>query len=337
MRKLTSCGAPREASELVDALLAHGIEGQVRGEAGLEVWVLEDDQLKRAGELLAEFTAHGRPAARETAAKIRRQQAEAQAGRDLNYRSARAGWGAAEAAGFGAVTIFLIVASVLVSIYSDMGDAQTITIKNLMIEPDRGAPFLASVRAGEVWRLLTPMFIHFGVMHLLFNMSGVWRFARQIEHTQGPLVLMALVVWTQVPGAIGQYAWSGPSFGGMSGVLYGVFGFVWMQARYNRKYGYVIDEASTWLMMIWFVLCATGLVGPIANVGHAAGLVAGLLAGLPAYVSYLRGRAANQEFKAHSWADVHIRGKSRVYRQFVAPYVPLWFMAIAAAVLLLER
>jgi GlpG protein len=46
--------------------------------------------------------------------------------------------------------------------------------------------------------------------------------------------------------------------GGMSGVLYGVFGFVWMQARFNRKYAYFIDEPTTWLMMIWFVLCTTG-------------------------------------------------------------------------------
>jgi GlpG protein len=103
------------------------------------------------------------------------------------------------------VTAFLVVASVLVSIYSNMGDPQTITIRNLVIEPEFGAPFLASVRAGEVWRLVTPMFIHFGVLHLLFNMSGVWRFARQVEHQQGPF-LLALVLWTQVPGIVGQYA-----------------------------------------------------------------------------------------------------------------------------------
>ena len=124
--------------------------------------------------------------------------------------------------------------------------------------------------------------------------------------------------------------------GGMSGVLYGVFGFVWMQARFNRRYRYVLEESTTWLMMIWFVLCLTGLVGPIANVAHAGGLIAGLIAGVPAYVGYLRGRAANAEFGKHSWADVHIRGKTRVYRQFVAPYVPLWLLVIAAVGIALD-
>jgi GlpG protein len=223
-----------------------------------------------------------------------------------------------------------------------MGDPLTITIRNLVIEPEFGAPFLASVRAGEVWRLVTPMFIHFGVLHLLFNMSGVWRFARQVEHQQGHLFLLALVLWTQIPGIVGQYALAfvmhqNSVIGGMSGVLYGLFGYVWMQARFNRKYAYFIDEPTTWLMMIWFVLCTTGLIGPVANVAHAAGLMMGLMMGLPGYVLYLRARAANPEFKEHSWADVHIRGKTRVYRQFLAPYVPLWLLVIAAVAIALDR
>lgn len=341
MRKLTSFSEANRAGDLVDALLAQGIEGQVRGD-GLEVWVLDDDQMTRAGEVFKNFTEQGPSAkAAAKAGQARAAEKRAQAGRDHNFVHVRSTWGAPEEPGIGPVTVFLVLASVLVSIYSNMGDPRTITIRNLMVEPDMSGPFLASVRAGEVWRLVTPMFIHFGVLHLLFNMSGVWRFARQIEHQQGPFVLLALVLWTQVPGLVGQYALEharhvNAVIGGMSGVLYGVFGFVWMQARFNRRYRYVLEESTTWLMMIWFVLCLTGLVGPIANVAHAGGLIAGLIAGVPAYVGYLRGRAANAEFGKHSWADVHIRGKTRVYRQFVAPYVPLWLLVIAAVGIALD-
>lgn len=343
MRKLTEFSEARRASDLVDTLLSHGVEGQVRGAAGNEVWVLDHDKLARAGELLKEFEVHGKSAGSADAERIRKEQARVQAARDHNFVHVRSTLrGAPEDPGFGPVTGFLILCSVLVSIFSNMGDPETITIRNLVIEPEFGAPFLASVRAGEVWRLVTPMFIHFGVLHLLFNMSGVWRFSRQIEQQQGPLVLLALVLWTQVPGIVGQYALAhvqhqNAVIGGMSGVLFGMFGFVWMQARYGRKYAYFIDEPTTWLMMIWFVLCVTGVVGEIANVAHAAGLIAGLIAGLPAYITVLRARAANPEFQEHSWADVHIRGKTRLYRQFVAPYAPLWLLAIAAVVIALDR
>lgn len=337
MRKLAEFNQePQRAKDLVDTLVAQGVDSQVRGDG--EVWVIEHDLMGRAGEILKVFEVHGRAAVADRAAEVRKAEARAQAGRDHNFVHVRSTWGGGEEAlGIGPVTLFLIVASVLVGAYSDLGDFNTITLRNLMIEPRAHAGFLESVRDGEVWRVVTPMFIHMGIAHLLFNMMGVHRFARMVEHHHGPIVLIALVLWTEIPGSIGQYWATGPYFGGMSGVLYGVFGFVWMQARFNRRHKYVLDEATTWLMLIWFVLCVTGLAGPIANVGHAGGLIAGLIAGAPAYVVYLKGRAANPEFKEHSWASVHIRGKTRVYRQFVAPYVPLWMLAIAAAAIALER
>ena len=337
MRLLVDVGEAGKAGDLVDTLLAQGIDSQVRGEASTEVWVLEGDQLSKAKEVLAGFVAHGRPAEAAKAAEIRKQRAQAQTGRDHNYVQVRDQWRADEALGIGPVTLFLIIGSVLVGIYSDLGDGQTMTVQNLSIEPWTSREFLGKVRAGEVWRLVTPMFIHFGIVHLIFNMSGVHRFARMVEHHHGPIVLVLLVLWTQIPGAIGQYMVTGPWFGGMSGVLYGLFGFVWMQARFNRRRTYVLDEFTTWLMIVWFVLCLTGAAGPIANVGHAGGLIAGLLAGAPAYVGYLRGRAANPGlFSEHSWADVHLRGKTRVYRRFVAPYVPLWLLLIAGVAIALE-
>ena len=45
---------------------------------------------------------------------------------------------------------------------------------------------------------------------------------------------------------------------------------------------------------------------------------------------------AEPEFAAGNWADLHIRGGRRVVRRFFTPYVPLWFLALAAAVVLLD-
>jgi hypothetical protein len=79
-----------------------------------------------------------------------------------------------------------------------------------------------------------------------------------------------------------------------------------------------------------------GWSGPIANVAHAAGLMMGLIAGLPAYVLYPAGARGQPGVQGAQLGRCHIRGKTRVYRQFVAPYVPLWLLVIAAAAIFLD-
>lgn len=336
MRKLTETANEADAARLVDRLLVAGIDGEIRGPR--EVWVLDDDDLAGAGRVLAEFQPGvAAPEAARAAAEIRaqRERRQARAGRRMIVAADR--WGDDPVAGIGPVTLFLVVGSVLVALYSGFGDPATMTIQNLSVEPWDSQQFLGRVRAGEVWRLVTPMLIHFGAVHLLFNMMWTWQLGRRIEHNHGSLALIGLVLLSEIPGGIGQYLVSGPSYGGMSGVVYGLFGFVWMQARYARGRGYHLDDRSTVLMMAWFVVCATGMFGPVANVAHAGGLVAGLLAGLPGYVGHLRDRIADPEFAEGNWASVNIRGARRVVRQFFTPYVPLWFLLLAAAVVLVER
>lgn len=336
MRKLTETATEADAAQLRDQLLVAGIDSELRGPR--EVWVVDDDDLAGAGRVLGEFKPGvAAPAVARAAAELRKQRAhrEARAGRRMILAAER--WRGADAvSSIGPVTVFLIVGSVLVALYSDFGDPATMTIQNLSVEPWGSGEFLGHVKRGEVWRLVTPMFIHFGVVHLLFNMLWTWQLGRQIEHRHGSLALLGLVLLGEVPGGIGQYLATGPSYGGMSGVVYALFGFVWMQARYAPARGYRLDEQAVVLMMVWFVVCATGMFGPIANVGHAGGLVAGLLAGLPAYVGHLRDRVEAPEFAAGNWASVHIRGARRVAREFITPYVPLWFLLLAAAVVLAE-
>ncbi len=72
---------------------------------------------------------------------------------------------------------------------------------------------------------------------------------------------------------------SNPQFGGLSGVNYGLFGYVWMKSRYQPDLGFVVTPTLVFMMVGWFLLCFTGAVGPIANVAHAAGLGLGVLVG----------------------------------------------------------
>lgn len=325
------------AAALADHLLVHGIETLVRGEGPWELWVVEHDQLEAARRLQAAWSeAHPTSADRRGAERIRRDRRHDDEAAQQRAIDPRQRWSAPAALGYGPITVFLAVASGLVALASDFGDPTTITIQNLSIEPWTSTEFLGRVRAGEAWRLLTPMLIHFGAFHLVFNLIWLWRLGRQIEHHHGSLVMLAVVVASEVPGSLGQYWISGPNFGGMSGVVYGVFGFVWMHARYDRRHQYALGDSDSVLIMLWFVACATGLFGPIANVGHAGGLLAGLLLGLPPYLRQLRAHARSRNSPGNDWGSVHATGPRRAYRRFVAPYVPLWFVLLAAVVILAE-
>jgi GlpG protein len=337
MLELTHCAHEASAAALADHLLAHGIDTSIRGQGPWELWILDHDQLEAARGLLAKWHASGTTDAdRRGAATIRRERRHDHEAVEQRAIDPRRRWYAAPTRGLGPVTLFLAIAAVLVGMASNFGDPTTMTIQNLSIEPWTTGQFLGRVREGEAWRLLTPMLIHFGVLHLAFNLMWLWRLGRQIEHEHGSLVMLVVVVLAEVPGSLGQYWISGPNFGGLSGVVYGAFGFVWMHARYDRRRSYALRDKDSLLVMLWFVACATGAFGPIANVGHAGGLLAGLLLGLPPYVRHLRAHVQAPMFVGNDWASVHLTGPRRIYRRFVSPYVPLWFVLLAAAVIWAE-
>jgi GlpG protein len=134
-------------------------------------------------------------------------------------------------------------------------------------------------RSGQVWRLLTPIFIHFSFLHLLFNMLWLKDLGTIIEVRQGAGRLVLLVAILAVASNVGQYLVSGPNFGGMSGVVYGLLAYIWMRGKCDPFSGYFIHPQIFIMMMIWFFLCLTGLLGNIANTAHAVGLVVGIIMG----------------------------------------------------------
>jgi GlpG protein len=79
---------------------------------------------------------------------------------------------------------------------------------------------------------------------------------------------------------IAEYAYTAnPVFGGMSGVVYGLFGYVWMKVQFDPRSGFVLDPVTVVVMIGWLFLCMTGYLGNIANAAHVAGLLAGMAFG----------------------------------------------------------
>lgn len=172
------------------------------------------------------------------------------------------------------VTIALIALSIIASLPSLL-DPNAVLAPLLINQPQ--APFFASIAGGELWRLITPIFIHFGFLHILFNMMWMWDLGRALEHIKGAVFLAAFVAATGIASNLAQYAITrNPYFGGMSGVVYALLGYVWMQGRYNPAFGLALHRSTVIMMLVWFALCWTGLLGPIANWAHTAGLALGV-------------------------------------------------------------
>ena len=142
-----------------------------------------------------------------------------------------------------------------------------------------GMEFLPEVRAGQVWRLITPIFIHYGPLHLLFNMLWLSDLGAMIEKRQGTLKLALLVVVLAIVSNLGQYWKDGPIFGGMSGVVYGLFGYVWLRGHCEPASGLSVSPSTVWMMLIWYFLCLFGVIPFVANAAHTFGLVLGVLWG----------------------------------------------------------
>ena len=145
--------------------------------------------------------------------------------------------------------------------------------------------FADAMTAGQWWRLLTPVFLHFGLFHILFNALWLWEFGRRVELVFGSRILLLLLLTLGVISNLVQYLWTGPAmFGGLSGILYGLLGFLWMYNRRQPIAALALAPGIIGFMLFWQALCLFGVVdafisGSVANGAHMGGLIAGMIAG----------------------------------------------------------
>lgn len=182
------------------------------------------------------------------------------------------------------VNLILIVGCVLVTLLSSLGE-NTARLLPLFISlaPANSPDWLIEVRHGEIWRLFTPAFIHFGIQHLGFNMLGLKNVGDLMERVHGSRFYLFLTAMLALCSNLGQYFINGGwAFGGMSGVLYGLFGYLWTRGLFDPAYPLKMTRQTIVFSLVWFVACFTGVLGPIANGAHTTGLVLGAVWGLVA-------------------------------------------------------
>jgi GlpG protein len=302
MRQVGTLPQESEAKLFADYLVTLGITSRLEQKPeGWAVWVHDEEKVAQAAAELQSFAANPQDPRYAEATRAARELRAANAKQEAAYRKnvvdLRGRWNQGTAR-HAPLTLILIVASVLVSLGSHFGKDYDGFLNDLLMTPivreGGGGSYqlgLHEIRQGEVWRTITPIFIHYGWMHLIFDMYWFFIFGSLIESHRRSWRLALLVLAIAVPSNLAQYYVGGPTFGGMSGVVFGLFGYIWMKSRYDPGSGLFIDPNTVFWILVWFALCAVGFVGNIANWCHGIGLAAGVLLGiLPYWGRRLSGR-----------------------------------------------
>ncbi|WP_035580220.1 rhomboid family intramembrane serine protease [Halomonas sp. TG39a] len=187
------------------------------------------------------------------------------------------------------VTALMIVISLVIfALISVFGDQLIVTLTIVPIGISGGelvfGNLTQTLTSGQVWRLLSPAFLHFGWMHLIFNLMWVWYFGRQVEALQGSRTMLLLLVVAGIGANVAQYATGTVLFGGMSGVVYALLAHVWLMSRRVPQSGFFVPQMLVVFMLGWMVFTMTDMAGSVgfgnvANEAHLGGLLVGLVTG----------------------------------------------------------
>ena len=138
-------------------------------------------------------------------------------------------------------------------------------------------PQLSQLLGLNFWRVFTPALLHFSLMHLVFNLFWWWYLSSMVERERGSGRLLLIVLLAAALPNLMQFFASGPYFGGLSGVVYALFAYVWLSGRLNPAGGMSLPDGMAVLMLVWLVLGFTGVLGPVANLAHLGGGLIGLV------------------------------------------------------------
>ncbi len=149
----------------------------------------------------------------------------------------------------------------------------------------RFVPFEVMLGTGEVWRLITPAFLHFSFVHLAFNLAIVYEFGRRAEAVLGSKRFAFMALGIVLVSNLAQYLIDPtPLFGGLSGLNYGLVGFVALRRiRDPWEHRWQVAPALIVFLVAAMVLFSVGMgemIGlRVANGAHWGGFVTGLLLG----------------------------------------------------------
>ncbi|RMF37292.1 MAG: rhomboid family intramembrane serine protease [Planctomycetota bacterium] len=305
MRSLGTIEDPDAAERFVAYLFTQGIRTQVEsvdGTGAVEIWVRDEDLLSKAQREYEAFLenpddpryAGAIPQAHELLEAERKSREKALANlRQVDMQRSPTPMGQ----GPTPLTITLLIISLAVFVVTNFGEGgppdslayKVLDSLQFVSQSDwqasNGNP-AASILRGQVWRIVTPIFVHFGVFHMAMNAFMLVSFGRLLERMLGTvrfglMVLVLAVIPNLLQGLAPEALQGSPFFGGISGVLFGFFGYVWVRSTLNPWLGVRIPFP---FIVILLGMLIGGLLGlfpglHLAHLCHLGGLVIGAVMG----------------------------------------------------------
>ena len=312
MRRIGTVELSSHADRFCDYLLTQGVVATVdpsqEGDGAVRygIWVKDESRVGQAREALAEFQKAPNDPRFEVSQEAAKRRAEAIAEnqrRLKNLQAPKLGSSPGSSAGDRPVIIIgVIIACVIAGFATNMGrpririSPQGVPMPTTEFKVFDAMKFVsfadaqqsrdpfASIRKGEVWRLLTPAMLHGGMVHLAMNMMGLFVLGGAIERSQGRWIISLLLVVTALAGTVVQAVWpesngGGPNAVGASGAAYGLLGYIWIRPFYHDDLPISLPPSALILALMFLLLGVASVVQGIANGAHVGGLVAGMVMG----------------------------------------------------------
>ncbi|WP_414165739.1 rhomboid family intramembrane serine protease GlpG [Superficieibacter sp. BNK-5] len=262
MLMITSFSNPRIAQAFVDYMATQGVVLTIQQHTQWDIWLADESQAARVQAELARFM--------ENPADPRYLAASWQSGQTnsgLHYR--RFPFLATLRENAGPFTLGILVITILVFLLMSIIGDQPVMIWLAW-------PYDPSLKF-DVWRYFTHALMHFSVLHILFNLLWWWYLGGTVEKRLGSGKLVVITVISALLSGFVQYHFSGPWFGGLSGVVYALMGYAWLRGERDPQSGVFLPRGLIGFALIWLIAGWFDLFGmSIANGAHVAGLLVGL-------------------------------------------------------------
>ena len=209
--RVTDIPIEQNLSPFITFLRHQGVVVHITEEAGKQrVWVNQDQQCSQVAEWISQWNS-GELVLESSPSSGNRMLVES------SLKARRSSDQFLRALSTYPVTISCIVLGIIGALLVETANNHSIALWLLFQSVD-GQQFLSleqTLSLGEYWRLITPIFLHFGLMHIVFNSLILWEFGRRIEHSKGALHLLLILFIAAVVSNTAQYILSpNTAFGG---------------------------------------------------------------------------------------------------------------------------